>query len=1090
MVLGWAARRTGARRAVVLALAALIGITAFLLAGITGYGSRVGTVGLRDFLTTADATASSLQVQTRLAPDAEAQQLAADALLGGLFAGLHVISYRSVTLPPTPVTATSRSPGAPAGKPTIRMAAFDDLPAHAHLLAGTWPDPATAPRAGGRLPTAQPAALAADAAAALGLAVGDTLSVGNTDRITFDIAAVFAPNDPGDPYFAADAAAARGSIALAADRLAAGFIAVAPAVLAAKGTAALVNWTIVPDTTRLVPAEMTAMAEAVAKVPDAVVADRAVAPQGAVSAGGLAATLRTVTGSVAAAQAVNPVPSLLVAAISLLMLVQLARLLAAERRPETALIRSRGASAGRLTRFAVAEAALITVPAAAAGVGAATGILRLSQAQVPLTGWVQVAVAAVVAIAVISLPAAHQARLPADRQGIDDSGRIRAVTAASTVVLILIAAAIAVWRFRRSGSALLLARDGTTRIDPIAVLAPALVLIAAAVLAGVAFGLLAAIGESAAARLRGLGVPLGARQVARRGTVFGVVVILSALAVGAIGIAASYSPTQSVMQTRTDVLRNGAPLLVAMPSVDPLTPGPYRQPPAGMASGLPVVGATLAALRQPIRLGEQDAVLVAVSADRMGSVVPDAGSSFRPGRLADLLATRRAGWELPAGTTAVTMQISAGAAWHVPGLTTAHSDGPDTQEPGGWGPSGVAVSFEVAAWVQEPSGVLVPVAADGTVSVVAAPIAPPAPASAAITIPLPGLVPGSRLVALDLLTPVTADPMDVTMAVTNATAQTPAGGRPLDLSAGRWEAGPAPQPGNGLIPQLLAYPMAAATSGTGLSGSVPAGQFSVARLTAATPPAVPVAVNEALADALRLAPGADLTIGLDAARQFPARIVAVSPLLPGDAGTPTLLADLSALGDMLLRTTPDLPGSNELWAAPVDPAAAAAALRPLVPPTSIMTTADTRSAQALIRPAALTLWFGAAGSAALAAIGVASVIASLSRARRGELVVLRSVGVPARRQAQARRRELFVTAAVGWLFGLAVAAAAVFTTVTALARSAVVGPLGVSASLHVGWRLAALVAGVHGAAVIVIVAVHGIRLRRQVLRATPSELVL
>src|SRR5699024_9109688 len=143
-----------------------------------------------------------------------------------------------------------------------------------------------------------------------------------------------------------------------------------------------------------------------------------------ISAGRLPETLRTVTGSITAAQAVSPVPSLLVAAIGVLMLIQLARLLAVERRSETALIRSRGASAGQLTRIALAEAVLIAAPAAAAGAGVAAGVLACSQASVPLTGWVQAAIVALVAIAVITVPAAHQARLPADRQQIDDSGRI------------------------------------------------------------------------------------------------------------------------------------------------------------------------------------------------------------------------------------------------------------------------------------------------------------------------------------------------------------------------------------------------------------------------------------------------------------------------------------------------------------------------------------------------------------------------------------------------------------------------------------------------------------------------------------------
>ena len=1088
VVRGWTARRTGARRAVAGSLAALIAVTAFLLAGIAGYGSRVGTVGLRDYLRAADATAASVQVQTRLAPDPAAQQRAADSLFGTLFAGLHVSVYRSVTVPPVPITATSATPdAAPAGNPTIRLADFDGLRQHAHLVAGAWPDLAAGSAEPG---TRQPAALQQDAARVLHLSVGDTLSIGNSDRVTFAIAAIWAPDRPGDAYFAADAAGARGATALAADQAAAGFIAVPPSVLAAKGAAALVNWTIVPDTDHLVPSEMPAMSTAVAAVPDAVTASRTAAPQGAVSAGGLAGTLRTVTSSVTAAQAVSPVPSLLVAAISLLMLIQLARLLAVERRGETALIRSRGASAGQLTRIALGEATLIGVPAAAVGAGIAVGVLAPAGAGVPLTGWVQAALVAAVAVVTITLPAAHQARLPANRQQIDDSGRIRALAATSTVLLVVIAAGIALWRFRRTGSALVVAPDGTARIDPIAVLAPPLVLIAAALLAGVVFGALAALVEALAARFRGLGAALATRQVARRGTVFGSVVILVAIAIGGVGVAATYSPTQSVAQAQTDILAGGAPLLVRLPAVDPVRAQPYRPPLAAASSALPAVGNAVTALHQPITLGRLDASLIGVSASRVSSVVPAASGSFEPDRLAGVLAGHRAAVRLPDGTTAVTLALSVAAAWAIPGAVTSQSDGSQTQAPGGPGPSGVTVPMGVTLWLQAPDGALSPVGTDGIGAVSVAPSGAGTPQHARLVAPLPHLEPGTRLAGVDLEVPAEQFPMSIALTLSGMTARTATGDRAVPLESGRWVTGPQPEGSNDMLQQLVAYRLTAASLGVGLVGTVPAGQITTARLTPVGPAQLPIAVNRTLADRLKITTGQSLTVALDSGRTFPARVVAISPLLPGSADTPTVLADLPALELMLLRSTPDLPAATELWAAPTEPSAAAAALRPLVPATSTISLTDTRSARALTAPISLTLWFGAVGALLLAAIGVGSVIASLSLSRRGELVVLRSVGVTARRQARSRRRELLTTTVTGWILGVAVAAAAVLTTVTGLAGSAVVGSLGVTPTLHVGWRLTGIMLGAHVALVIAIIAVHAARLRRRVLRSTPSELAI
>lgn len=126
---------------------------------------------------------------------------------------------------------------------------------------------------------------------------------------------------------------------------------------------------------------------------------------------------------------------------------------------------------------------------------------------------------------------------------IDDSGRLRSLAAGGTVALVVAAAAVALWRFRRTGSALVVDARGAVHLDPIAVVAPALVLIAAALFAGLMFGIGAAAVERLAARTRGLRLVLASRQVARRGVLYGVVVLLIAIAVGGTTMAATYAPT-------------------------------------------------------------------------------------------------------------------------------------------------------------------------------------------------------------------------------------------------------------------------------------------------------------------------------------------------------------------------------------------------------------------------------------------------------------------------------------------------------------------------------------------------------------------
>jgi hypothetical protein len=1083
----WTVRRTQARRAVVASLALLVGLTAFLLTGIAGYSAHAGIEGLRDYLT-APGSGVALALQTRLGDDPKAQQAAADAFFASSFAGVDVEIYTSLTLPPQAVSNTSAAGDlAPEGAPTVRVASFDDFLAHATVTTGSWPaDPQ--PATGG---APQPAAISATAAQALGVGVGGTVSIGNATRQTYRIDAIWTPTREGDPFFEADAAAARSADDLAADRAAAGFLVVPRPVVAARGSAAQANWTVVPNPTTITPAGIPALAAAAASVPTAFRSpDNTMAPHGGLVVDNLSAPLLTVSDTLQAARSVNPVPSLLVAAIALVMIVQLARLLAIERRRETALIRSRGASAGQLTRVAVAEAALVAVPAAVLGAALAAVGLQLAGASWPDAGWwIWFPVAAIGAL-VIMLPAARQARTTANRQSIDDSGRIRALAAGSTVALALIAAAVSLWRFRHLGSAAFVGADGATHLDPIAVLAPALVLIAAAVVAGVLFGVLAAVVETVAARLRGIGTVLAARQVARRATVYGIAVLLLAVSAGGIALAASYGPTQLAAQQQTDALRNGAPVLVDLPTVDPQIPAAY-QPADRRIAALPGVRHTLGAVAAHGSIGAQPVDITALPADRLGQVVGrDGGLDIDS--VAAALGTDPAGARIPDGTTALTVGGTIATAWGDPAaLQQCALPGQDRIKPQP-GPAGLTTPVDVVVWIRDADGRVLPVSA-GTVETPVDPTGAGTARATTFTVALPGVGQGARLLGVYWSFGLENLPMIASVQVTSIEARTATAAAAIPLGdPGTWVLQPpVTGPSNCTIDgkQITPYTFMAARDGMGAAGAIPSQTATTVQLvTEGATTTVPIVVDRAAADLLDVHLGDEVTLALDGARTVPARIALISDVLPGPGTAPKVLVDLGALGTALLAVSPNIPAVNQLWVTAADPTATARAIVPLVPATSLIQLADSRSAQALLTPASHTLWLGAIGAAALAAIGLGTVIAVVSRSRRAELVALRASGIDARQQTRSRRRELYSVSGAGWLLGAGVGAVAVFATVSPLAGSTVVGSFGAKPPIRWDFSTAAWLFGAQVAVVAAIIVGHGIWLRRAVVRSTPSEL--
>lgn len=1013
---GWVVRRAGARRSVVLTLMTLVFLTSLVLAGTAGYADRARVDALREYFRGVGDEAA-FQIQARVSTDPDGQVEAADEVLAELYGDLHVRVLRSRVLPPEPVAGSTE---------TLRVASYDDFLEHARLTEGSW---------------GSGAALPATAAQDLGVSPGDSLRVGDVDYV---VDALWEPLRAGDPFFTADAEPEETSSL--------GALVVPESVVAAQGESAFVRWTLVPDADTLQPSELSDLAATVDRTQEALEDEPTVAPRGLLAAGDLSEVIRTASRSLDAALAVRPVAPLLVAAISLLMLVQLARLLTFERRAETALVRSRGASVGQLAWAATAEAIALTLPAAALG-AVIPHLVLLEDGGVPLIGWVLSGLVAVVAVALVVVPAVSQAKAPADRQNIDDSGRGRALAVGGSVLLVVTAAAIATWRFSQVGSGVTVDGDGDVRIDPLALVAPGLLLVAAAVVASLVFGLAARGVEVAAARRHGLGAALAARQVARRAVAFGAAVLMVAIAVGGATVAAFYARTQTEAQNRVDAMRNGATVRVDLPSADPLLPDEYVAP-ARTVADLGSVRAVVPVVSAPLSIGSLTGTVTGIAPDSVDDVSPaPVVDALRP--LRELGQPAPVGWLLPDDTETVRLEFETAGSWQ----TQESSPGP-------------SLELGVSAWILGPAGTLVAAEA-GPVSVPMTRGIPGPTAADSVELGLPLLEPGSRLVGLELHVPRLDKPAALAVRVTELAAGTSSASRPLEADPTSW----------GVLGNDADFALTGA--GLAVDGGVGLGPATV-RLAPTPPDALPVVIDRFLAEAIDVREGDGVNLDLGSGRDITAVVASVTAKLPGEAATPRVFADAGSLSLAVLGASLSVPGANQLWLSPRDDSALAE-VAAVVPPLSAIRAADARSVDTLLAPAARTLWFGAAGALLLAAIGVGSVVATLRQTRRGELVVLRSVGITARQQGRTRRRELFAVLGAGWVLGVVVGVVVVLATVPRLARSALVDAAGDLVTLHADARTWGLLVGAHVLAVLALVVVHAEVLRREVVLATPSE---
>ncbi|MEU5033598.1 ABC transporter permease [Streptomyces rubiginosohelvolus] len=373
------------------ALAVLVLVTAFLAAAFPRAVDAYETKGLRHDIRLADAGRAAVEVsrpQPGLELPREQREAAVrtpelrriggalgKALPGPLRADMSSVAYGLRTM--RPVLATEPwLPRPDTVPPQLSYSAQTGLKEHARLVKGAWPTAPDAVTAGSR---AVRGAVTEETAAALNMKVGSTLRLPTAvgGPLTVTITGILAPRDPGGSYWSADPLVRTpslipdpgspfpqnywtGTVLLAEDA--------GPALLA-TATEPSLFWRFPPDPSTLTGpdgARLTAVVNSLESGPG-LLKVRAIAGDTAEVLTGLGHIVQANARMRDAISPVIAVAALGIGSVAAVVLVMTGALIAARRKAELALMRSRGGSLRGIGGRLLAETAVTVVPASALG---------------------------------------------------------------------------------------------------------------------------------------------------------------------------------------------------------------------------------------------------------------------------------------------------------------------------------------------------------------------------------------------------------------------------------------------------------------------------------------------------------------------------------------------------------------------------------------------------------------------------------------------------------------------------------------------------------------------------------------------------
>jgi FtsX-like permease family len=465
--------------------------------------------------------------------------------------------------------------------PQLQAASLNGVTDHAVLVTGKWP---------GQLPASAadpiPAALPASTAALLKLRLGDVLRVQDQDTgapVTFILTGLYAERQsPASvaSYWQLNSIPASGSVngtGSASGYTTYGPLVVSPSVFPGRLAEGSGTWVAQPDMAGFNASDLSAIS--------------VVFGSSLLSTLTLTTNLPTVladTGdNFAVARSLLGISALELLVLTAAALLAVARLLAAQREGETALLTARGATKWQLTRLTAAEVVPLSLVAALIGGVAGIWLGRLLGStlyspgtvggSVPDGGisvaapgtWLD-ALAAALGIAVLSIGALLYPVLRPRRAAAPVRRGRRAVvsraTGAGADVALVALAVLACWQLRRY-SAVATSVGGPPVIDPVLVLAPALALAAGTVLTLRLLPVAARAVDRMSAAGRGLTSALAGWQFSRQPLRQGGAALLLVMAVGTgtLALAQHQSWTRSAADQAAYVTGGDAQVNLASP---------------------------------------------------------------------------------------------------------------------------------------------------------------------------------------------------------------------------------------------------------------------------------------------------------------------------------------------------------------------------------------------------------------------------------------------------------------------------------------------------------------------------------------------
>jgi hypothetical protein len=697
-------------------------------------------------------------------------------------------------------------------------------------------------------------------------------------------------------------------------------------------------------------------------------------------------------------------PLLLIVVLGGYALLLLAGLLTEQRRPETALLRARGAARGQLAGLAAREALLIAIPAAILAPLLVSQLLSRSdrlavlaeanlhpKGSLDVVTWAVAAAAGVGCVLAMLTPALRGgATYVEDLASRSRPSRATAVQRAG-VDLALIAFAVLAWFQLRQYSSPLAGVGGQLGIDPLLAAAAPIGVLAGSVLALRLLPPLTRIAEKVIDRRSWFATMLGMWQAGRRPHAGPVLLLALSVAVSTLAWALAGTAERSLIDQADHAA--GADLRLTE------TSGFAPNGRAKAIAEIPGVKTVLPAWRTSLTLGERStrATVMAFDAQQAAGLVKLRSDLGDSGKLLTDMTSKRVtapSIALPQGITELrgTMRANqARSAGRLPSVVSASAVLTD--------PAGGQFRQRLADVTPDDSPVGFQVKVD----------APPGNLSLAGFV-----VDGSAFAG-----------QSMTWELLKLSAISPAGEQPIDLNTG-WttvtdseDEQPSPEVLGGGLMARFRQP---SSRGGLFFGDAPRFQFTVGRQIDASAP-VPVLASTQALDAMHKSVGENGRLTLGGA-DISVLFVGSAPTLPGTEGEAAILLDLPSLSNVYLHRHSRVQGVQEWWIA-TDPAqheavAAAVNVLPNVQVHDRYELADRAGADPYGIGARLALFIAALGAMALALVGIAVDIRATARRRTGEFAVLHTLGATPRLLARALVIEQGFLAGLGVLVGLVV----------------------------------------------------------------------